>query len=351
MIPPEKVGSESDGTDGDNVFCNVYDILPRVNALARCLGSQWGIYHTGVQVHGLEVSFGGTDDNCTGVFCAQPRSAQGARFRRQVPIGRVDLDPFELRQRVADISEAWPGRAYDPFERNCNHFSDCFCSELTGQGAPPYVNRFTKSRVIRCVFFRCLVPLGRCVERFHKVEPITYAQDASCGAEVAELYGVRGINQVLVEAATVQKARANDLFRSGAFVEARDAYEKALGYLTRLQTQNLVRGQSAELRAAVLLNIAAIDLRDKNFEQVVQGCNLALRDDPKSIKALYRRGVALSSLGQLQEASRDFNEVLQLSQDSSTTRDVRIELAKIKRLRQAEKDEHIKFAKRMLGAL
>ena len=244
MIPPDKVGSESDGTDGDNVFCNVYDILPRVNALARCLGSQWGIYHTGVQVHGLEVSFGGTDDNCTGVFCAQPRSAQGARFRRQVPIGRVDLDPFELRQRVADISEAWPGRAYDPFERNCNHFSDCFCSELTGQGAPPYVNRFTKSRVIRCVFFRCLVPLGRCVERFHKVEPITYTQDASCGAEVAELYGVRGINQVLVEAATVQKARANDLFRSGAFVEARDAYEKALGYLTRLQTQNLVRGQA-----------------------------------------------------------------------------------------------------------
>merc|ERR1712203_1000668 len=75
-------------------------------------------------------------------------------------------------------SRQWPGNTYDPFKRNCNHFSDALCKELFGKGAPSHVNRFTKSRFIRCVFYRCVVPVGRCLERFYIEKGVTYNDDA-----------------------------------------------------------------------------------------------------------------------------------------------------------------------------
>jgi len=371
LVPPEEEIEDSEA----NVFCNVYDILPGVNSVARCLHSDWGIYHTGVQVHGLEFAYGGHPDASTGVFCAKPRSAQGATFREQVPIGRIDLDPLELRQAVAEVSRQWSGDSYDPFKRNCNHFSDFLCRELTGKPAPAFINRFSTSQAVRGIFYRCVVPIGRCIERFYEHGGITYADDdtaaaaaaSSCGSgggggaaggsgEELGISGARGINQVLVEAATAQKVKANRLFKDGGHAEAREAYSKALGYLRtmsrRTEEEDEVCEQAQAVRVALLLNLAACDLKTGDYARVIETCNTVLDDQPDHQKALYRRGVACSHLGRLDAASADLRKVLKTAEsegDAATARDARRELARVKKLVEAQRQEDRAFARRMIG--
>uniref|UniRef100_A0A7S0AHT5 PPPDE domain-containing protein n=1 Tax=Pyrodinium bahamense TaxID=73915 RepID=A0A7S0AHT5_9DINO len=364
--PPHKEvpQDEEDEDTKSNVFCNVYDILPRVNAIMRCFDSDWGIYHTGVQVHGLEFAYGGHPDSGTGVFCARPRSAKGARFREQVPVGYAELDSLELRQAVAEISKQWPGDMYDPFKRNCNHFSDFLCRELTGQGAPPYINRFTTSSLVRGVFYRCLVPLGRCLERFYEPPSITYSddigvagEDGTAGDELG-ITGVRGINQVLLEAATMQKAKANKLFGEKAYSAAKSSYWKALGYLDAMSRRTEEDAEACRqveaVRRALLLNLAACDLKSESYEEAVGRCREVLALDPGNAKALYRRGVALSHLGAYQEALADLRGLLQGTEggalDAATQRDVRREVERVRGLVEDERERDRAMARRMLGA-
>jgi len=355
-----KIPQEEDDELKADVFCNVYDIVPGVNAAARCLKSNWGIYHTGVQVHGLEFAYGGHDDGSTGVFCAKPRSAQGARFREQVHVGRASVDPMELRQLVADLSRRWPGNMYDPFKRNCNHFSEALCQELTNSPAPPYINRFTESRFVRGMFFRCIVPIGRCVERFYRpVGGITYSSDAEPSGETAlasdmGVTGARGINQVLLEAATLQKSKANRLFTEGSHGQAEAAYSKALGYLAamsrRTEEDEAVCQQVQTVRRALILNLAACDLKAGSYESAVERCREVLAMDPTSQKALYRRGVALSHLGAHQEALSDLRAALRLAgEDAGTAKDLRREIERVKRLVEEERQRDRAMARRMLG--
>ncbi|CAK0885843.1 unnamed protein product [Prorocentrum cordatum] len=271
---------------GANVFLNVYDIVPAVNKCSRALcRSRWGIYHTGVEVQGLEFSFGGHSDSSTGVFCAKPRSAQGCVFRQQLPIGHVELDALELRQTIAEISKGWPGNGYDPFQRNCNHFSESLCKELTGHKTPSYINSFTQSRFVRGVFYRCLVPLGKCLEKFsYEQGGITYSNNEETATESTSLgiSGANGINEVLVAAATMQKEKANRSFKAGAYQEAREA-----------------------------------------------------------------RGVARAQLGMHEEAVADLRRALQLTDpaDAGTVRDVRREIDRVRGLVEGQKSREREMAK------
>jgi deubiquitinase DESI2 len=56
------------------VVVNVYDLTPQNNVM------YWmgvGVYHTGVEVHGIEYAFGGHDYDLSGVFATNPREAPG----------------------------------------------------------------------------------------------------------------------------------------------------------------------------------------------------------------------------------------------------------------------------------
>mmetsp|Transcript_99889 Transcript_99889/g.280886 ORF Transcript_99889/g.280886 Transcript_99889/m.280886 type:complete len:376 (-) Transcript_99889:107-1234(-) len=350
---------DEDTIDASNVYCNIYDIVPSVNSASRFMRSEWGIYHTGVQVHGLEISYGGHPDASTGVFCAKPRSAQGCTFRERLLIGRVELDPLELRTRIAELARQWPGNTYNPFERNCNHFTDFLCRELTSKPAPPFINEFTHSRFVRGVFYGCVMPVGRCLEKWYDYGGITYTDDAGvAGGESNDLgiSGARGINQVLVEAATSRKATANTLFKEGQYAEAREAYNKAMGYLAtmsrRTEEEDEVCSQADEVRMALLLNLAACDLKSQDYARAVDICDQVLENQPGNQKARYRRGIACSHLGRLDAATADFRKVLQTAEDegdSATVRDARREIARVKQLSDVERAEDRALAKRMMG--
>lgn len=66
------------------VFLNVYDLHPG-NDYLYSVGL--GAYHSGVEVYGVEYSFGSGG----GVFPGEPRNAPGAKFRESIRLGEVSM--------------------------------------------------------------------------------------------------------------------------------------------------------------------------------------------------------------------------------------------------------------------
>ena len=145
------------------VMCNVYAISPKLNTAVRvfsCNQSQWGIYHSGLEIFGTEYSFGGHPGESTGVQAGKPRTVRGARFIMQIHIGQCTLDQVELRSLIADLALSWSGRCYHPLGRNCNHFTAELSSRLNCRPPPSWVNTFSKSCLVHA-----LLPLAECLAR------------------------------------------------------------------------------------------------------------------------------------------------------------------------------------------
>ncbi|XP_038977350.1 uncharacterized protein LOC103718949 isoform X5 [Phoenix dactylifera] len=110
MFP--KVRSASQTPGNAPVYLNVYDLTP-MNGYVYWAGL--GIYHTGVEVHGVEYAFGAHDYPTSGVFEVEPRQCPGFRFRKSIFMGTTCLDPMQ------DI-----------------------CYKLTGNRIPKWVNRLAR---------------------------------------------------------------------------------------------------------------------------------------------------------------------------------------------------------------
>ena len=63
-----------------NVFLNIYELnsFDKYNGYLVPVGL--GAYHSGVEVYGEEISFGYHDDNSTGIFNIDPRTAPDCTF-------------------------------------------------------------------------------------------------------------------------------------------------------------------------------------------------------------------------------------------------------------------------------
>lgn len=142
------------------VFLNVYDVTP-ANGYARWLGL--GVYHSGVQVHGVEYAYGAHDGASSGIFEVVPRRCPGYTFRESVLVGTTGLTRAEVRSLIAELAADFPGDAYNLVSRNCNHFCDAACRRLVARARiPRWVNRLAKIGVV----FTCVIPgNGRAVRR------------------------------------------------------------------------------------------------------------------------------------------------------------------------------------------
>ncbi|CAI7809512.1 unnamed protein product [Closterium sp. NIES-54] len=78
---------------GTPVYVNVYD-LTRYNDVLYWLGL--GVFHSGLEVHGVEYAFGAHDQACSGVFELPPRCAPGFLFRTSIPVGTTTLSPLQV---------------------------------------------------------------------------------------------------------------------------------------------------------------------------------------------------------------------------------------------------------------
>ncbi|KAL3499662.1 hypothetical protein ACH5RR_038755 [Cinchona calisaya] len=134
-----------------SLYLNVYD-LTNINDYLYWFGL--GIFHSGIEVHGLEYGFGAHEYPTSGVFEVEPRSCPGFVFRRSVLLGSTDMTRSEFQSFMEHLSSKYHGDTYHLIAKNCNHFTDDVCLRLTGKRIPGWVNRL--ARLGSCC--NCLLP-------------------------------------------------------------------------------------------------------------------------------------------------------------------------------------------------
>ncbi|KAJ9706974.1 hypothetical protein PVL29_002106 [Vitis rotundifolia] len=133
------------------LYLNVYDLTP-INNYLYWFGL--GIFHSGIEVHGMEYGFGAHEYPTSGVFEVEPRSCPGFIFRRSVMLGSTDMSRAEFRSFMEHLSGKYHGDTYHLIAKNCNHFTDEVCLHLTGKPIPGWVNRLARFGS----FCNCLLP-------------------------------------------------------------------------------------------------------------------------------------------------------------------------------------------------
>ncbi|KAH9721120.1 DUF862 domain-containing protein [Citrus sinensis] len=141
----------SRGSNHALLYLNVYDLTPLNNYL------YWfglGIFHSGIEAHGLEYGFGAHEYRTSGVFEVEPKSCPGFIFRRSVLLGTTNLSRAEFRSFMEHLSGKYHGDTYHLIAKNCNHFTEEVCMQLTGKCIPGWVNRMARLGS----FCNCLLP-------------------------------------------------------------------------------------------------------------------------------------------------------------------------------------------------
>ncbi|KAG7672615.1 hypothetical protein Ndes2526B_g08857 [Nannochloris sp. 'desiccata'] len=139
---------------GSDVYLNVYDLVEQNNYM------HWagvGIYHSGVEIYGVEYAFGGHEYDAPGVFATHPRLAPGTvALREALLVGYTTLTPTEVYDLVQNMGHEYKGNKYHLLQMNCNTFSTDLCRRLTGTEPPSWVNRLANI----AVSLHCLLPPG-----------------------------------------------------------------------------------------------------------------------------------------------------------------------------------------------
>ncbi|WMV35169.1 hypothetical protein MTR67_028554 [Solanum verrucosum] len=145
--------SVKNGRGSVPVYLNVYDLTP-MNGYAYWLGL--GVYHSGVQVHGVEYAFGAHEYPSTGIFEGEPKKCEGFIFRKTILIGWTEKTPREVRRVMEELADKYKGNAYNLITKNCNHFCSDACVKLTNNPIPSWVNRLARIGFV-C---HCIVPMS-----------------------------------------------------------------------------------------------------------------------------------------------------------------------------------------------
>ena len=127
------------------VYLNVYH-LTIANYFLQFLGI--GFFHTTIEVNSIEYSFIGTSDNNSGIFFNKfGENTNNMWLKEKIYLGNTIFDTDTIKEILLLNSPYWKGNSYDPFTKNCNHFTK-FCANILLRNDeilfyPDYVNRIT----------------------------------------------------------------------------------------------------------------------------------------------------------------------------------------------------------------
>ncbi|KAG9146352.1 hypothetical protein Leryth_027522 [Lithospermum erythrorhizon] len=133
------------------VVLNVYDLTP-MNNYTVWLG--FGIFHSGIEVHGMEYGFGAHDFPISGVFEVEPKTCPDFSYRCSIPLGSISMPPSGFRTFIESMASEYHGDTYHLISKNCNHFTDDISWRLTGKRIPGWINRLARVGS----FCSCLLP-------------------------------------------------------------------------------------------------------------------------------------------------------------------------------------------------
>ncbi|KAF1750543.1 hypothetical protein GCK72_017094 [Caenorhabditis remanei] len=124
------------------VRLNVYDMY-WLNDYASNIGV--GIFHSGIEIFGVEYAYGGHPYQFSGVFENSPQDAEELgdtfKFKESIVVGETDQSSSEIRRLIKQLGDEFRGDRYHLISRNCNHFSAVLARKLTGKEIPGWINR------------------------------------------------------------------------------------------------------------------------------------------------------------------------------------------------------------------
>jgi hypoxia-inducible factor 1-alpha inhibitor (HIF hydroxylase) len=117
------------------------------------------------------------------------------------------------------------------------------------------------------------------------------------------------------------KEEGNKLFNEKKYEEAQKIYKLACDSIEKSSNQN------SELKFALYLNVAATALKLKEWDEVIQYCNLILEVEPSNVKALFRRGTAYGGKKLFDLAKIDLAQALMLDSENKEIQKELIEVS------------------------
>ena len=130
---------------GSPVYLNVYHIAKIINLILQIFGI--GIYHTTLEINDYEYSFGLTNKDVPGIFKNNSGELKKKlKLKEKIYLGNTLYDIHTIYNILYLQSPYWMGRTYDPFVKNCNHFTKFFAKIILNDNVnyPLYINRLSK---------------------------------------------------------------------------------------------------------------------------------------------------------------------------------------------------------------
>ena len=130
------------GACAAEVTLHVYDVKFRGAALLNSvLLKTSGAFHTGVEVHGREWSFGATaDEDACGIFACAARSCRPHEYRESVSLGTSKMTALDVFNVLLRLEPTWSGASYDVLRKNCNSFCIVLAGELGAADIPRWTH-------------------------------------------------------------------------------------------------------------------------------------------------------------------------------------------------------------------
>lgn len=128
---------------GELVSVHLYDLsdaLANLNSVGIDLMGFGGALHVGVEVYGVEWSFG-----TGGVSCSAPKQNRHYNFRQTVGMGRTLLAKKEFEIVMMGMQKEWPGSEYELFSKNCGTFCNDLCIRIGVGGLPAWITRLAEA--------------------------------------------------------------------------------------------------------------------------------------------------------------------------------------------------------------
>lgn len=107
----------------------------------------------------LEFSYGGHEYDHSGIVCVDVGNSAGLTLKEQIPVGITYYTEDEIDDVIYSFGDFWWGSQYEPFNQNCNCFTEKFISHIVHNGEyyyPSYINRFTKLGSLLSMWFKPL---------------------------------------------------------------------------------------------------------------------------------------------------------------------------------------------------
>jgi len=145
-----------------------------------------------------------------------------------------------------------------------------------------------------------------------------------------------------LEAAERRKEAANKVYAAQDYGQAMQAYTIALSYVNedfafQLEREHLAMANA--IRIPILLNLCQCALKLEQFDDAIAHAGQVLREDKQNVKALYRQGLGMLSLGQSDQAGQVLRAALKLKPGDAS---IKAALRRVQReeadMRKAEKD-------------